>query len=661
MHNRKSNTNRRSNRHPSARPNARPNNNRVKNTKPNVVTKTLPDRRPRRSKNNKNNSSNSSNNSSNSNNKRRSASHNSQPTKMGGHKHRLNTADRSNAIPDVEKGNIRIITIGGFEGIGKNMSAIEIGDDIIVIDCGFTFKDETTPGIDYIIPNTKYLEDRKDKIRGVIITHGHLDHIGGIPYVFPRIGNPPIYCRSFTSLMIKKRQEEFKQNEKLNINVVETNDRIKLGEQYVRFFGITHTIPDSMGIIVETPYGNVINQADFKLDHVDGEVSEAEKQVYGKLGRETNLLMMADSTNVENEGFSTPEWKVHEDLEKIIARTDGRIILGAFASQVDRLTALLRIAEKHGRNVVLEGRSMRTNLGVAEEAGIFTPQKGTMISAEESINVPPHKVLILSTGSQGEEFAALMRMANKTHKTLAFNENDTVVLSASIVPGNETAVARLKDEIARSGAHIVTYRNSELYVHGSGHGNREELKWLHEIVKPKFFVPQHGSHYMLRLHYNLAKSLGMPKENIIVPHDGAIIEIQDQGTKLVKLKAEAMSDLVTVDGFSIGGVQDVVIRDRQILSADGIFLVIMTINPRTGQLRKSPDIISRGFIYLKEERNLIALARKTVQQYTEDFAKNNRHPYDYDKLKGNITDRLRKVLLKKTGKRPLVIPVLIAL
>ena len=632
-----------------------------------VTTKTLPDRRPRKrvQKSNDSNSSHNTNKGSN-NNKRTRSRHNNrnknvEQTKIGGHKHRLNTADRSDVIPDLKPGNIRIVTLGGFEAIGKNMSAIEIGDDIIVVDCGFTFKDQNTPGIDYIIPNTKYLEDRKDKIRGVVITHGHLDHTGGIAYAFPRIGNPPIYCRSFTALMIKKRQEEFKANPPLDINVVETSDRIKLGDQYIRFFGITHTIPDSMGIIVETPYGNVINQADFKLDHVDGEVSAEEKEVYQALGKENNLLMMCDSTNVENEGFSTPEWQVHRDLEKIVAGTNGRIILGAFASQVDRLTALLKIAEKHGRHIVLEGRSMRTNLGVAEQAGIFVPQKGTMISAEESLKIPPHKVLILSTGSQGEEFAALMRMANKTHKTLAFDENDTVVLSASIVPGNETAVARLKDEIARSGAHIVTYRNSELYVHGSGHGNREELKWLHETIKPKFFVPQHGSHYMLRLHANLAKSLGMPKENIVVSEDGGIIEIQDKGEKLVKLKEKAMSDLVTVDGFSIGTVQDIVIRDRQILSQDGIFLVVLTVNPKTGQLRKSPDIISRGFIYLKQERKMLNEARKEVQRTADNFAKSNRRPYDFDRLKSNITDRLRKMLLQKSGKRPLVIPVLITM
>lgn len=604
-------------------------------------------------RNRQNNSDKSTNNSSNNN--------RSEHTKIGGHKHRLNTMDRSAVIPEVAPGNIRIITLGGVEGIGKNMSAIEIGNDIIVIDCGFAFKNENTPGIDYIIPNTKYLEDRKDRIRGVIITHGHLDHTGGIAYVFPRIGNPPIYCRSFTSLMIQKRQEEFKHNPPLDINVVETNDRIKLGEQYVRFFGITHTIPDSMGIIIETPYGNLINQADFKLDHIDGEVSDAEKSVYGKLAEESNLLMMCDSTNVENEGFSTPEWMVHRDLETMISQNNnGRIILGAFASQVDRLTALLRIAEKHGRHVVLEGRSMKTNLGVAEQAGIFTPKQGTVISAEESMNIPPHKVLILSTGSQGEEFAAMMRMANRTHKTLAYTERDTVILSASIVPGNENAVARLKDEIARSGADIVTYRNSDLYVHGSGHGNREELKWLHNQVKPKFFIPQHGSHYMLRLHATLAKKLGMTEDRIIVPHDGAIMEIQENGTKLVKLKQKAMSNLVTVDGFSIGNMQDVVIRDRQILSEDGIFLIVMTVNPRTGQLRKSPDIISRGFIYLKEERTLINEARKVIQQCSENHSKSSQ-TQDFDKLKSDVTDRMRKLLLQKTGKRPLVIPVLITI
>jgi ribonuclease J len=574
------------------------------------------------------------------------------------HKHRITTDTKKNAIPPVGE-NVRIIPLGGVEEIGKNMSMIEVGDDIIVIDCGFQFRDEDTPGIDYILPNTTYLEERKDKIRGVIITHGHLDHIGGIPYVFPRIGNPPIYCRSFTALMIQKRQEEFRHLPPLDIHVVETTDEITLGKLPIRFFGITHTIPDSMGIIVETPYGNVVNQADFKLDTRDETVSAEEEKEYDRVAKGGVLLLMADSTNVENEGFSTPEWRVHEDLEKIIRDTDTRLIIGAFASQIERLVKIIEFAEKHGRKIVLEGRSMKTNLAVAEAAGMLKPKKGTLISAEESVSVPPHRVLILATGSQGEEFAALNRMANKSHRALAFTPHDTVVLSSSIVPGNETSVAKLKDNIARSGAKIITYRTSEFYVHGSGHGNREELRWLHNKLKPKFFVPQHGNHYMLRLHAQLAKETGMNPDRILVPDNGAIIEVQEKGDKLVRLKAEAASDLVTVDGFSIGGVQDVVIRDRQLLSQDGIFVVMIAINPRSGKLLKSPDIISRGFVYLRDEQDLLQQSRHIVKQIVEKAARVR--PINFDYVKSEVTDELRKYLLQQTAKRPLVIPVVIGL
>lgn len=584
----------------------------------------------------------------------------SKSTQKGKYKQRIEEKTKLSTVPPVASGDIRIVPLGGFEQIGKNMSVIEIGEDIIVIDAGFQFRNEDTPGIDYILPNTKYLEDRKDKIRGVVITHGHLDHIGGIPYIWPRIGNPKIYCRLFTKLMIQKRQEEFKNLPPLDIEVVETRDTVKLGAQTVQFFGITHTIPDSMGIIIKTPHGNLINQADFKLDHVEGVVSEEERKEYERVSKEKTLLLMADSTNVENEGFSTPEWMVHRDLEKIIKSTKDRLIMGAFASQIERLIKVIEIAEKYDRHVVLEGRSMRTNLEVAKEAEMLKPKTGTMISAEESLDVPPHKVLILATGSQGEEFAALNRMANKTHKILSFNDRDTVVLSSSIVPGNEMAVQKLKDNIARSGPRIVTYRNSEFYVHGSGHGNREELAWLHQKLKPHFFMPQHGSHYMLRLHADLAHERGMSKENIVIADNGNIIEIKDAGTKIVKRKEKAASDLVTVDGFNIGNVQDVVIRDRQVLSEDGIFIVVVSINPRDGKLRKSPDIISRGFVYLRESKDLIQEARQTVVKLTTKAARGPR-PIDFDDLKSNITDHIRKLLLQRTAKRPLVIPVVLGI
>lgn len=574
------------------------------------------------------------------------------------HNHRHSDEGKTD-IP-LNDGDIRVVPLGGVEEVGRNMSLIETKDDIIVIDVGFEFKDEEMPGIDYILPNTKYLEDRKDKIRGVLITHGHLDHIGAIPYIFDRIGNPPIYCREFTKLMILKRQEEFKDLPPLDINVVETTDEIKLGSTPVRFFGITHTIPDSMGIVIETPYGNIVNQADFKLETRDGSVTEKEKQAYEKIAEEETLLLMADSTNIENEGFSTPEWKVHKDLERLIKKAKGRLIIGAFASQVERTVKIIEYAEKHGRKVVVEGRSMNTNLGIAREAGMLEPKKGTIISAQESHDLPPERVLILATGSQGEKYAALNRMGNGTHRHLSFRPDDTVVLSSSVIPGNAISIAKLKDNISRNGPDIITYRGSEYIVHGSGHGNRAEIKWLHEKLRPKFFVPQHGRHYMLRLHEKLARKVGTPPENIVVPENGSIIDIINNGTQIVKRKKKAENDNMTVDGFNIGGVQDVVIRDRQMLAEDGIFVVIVAINPHNGELRKSPDLISRGFVYLRESQELLEDTRDLVRKVTGDVA-NNSTPVNFDHLKSELTDHVRKFLLKRTNKRPLVIPVVLGI
>lgn len=573
------------------------------------------------------------------------------------HMHRESDKDTRRSIPDV-KDNIRIVTLSGFEQVGKNMIAVEIGDDIIIIDCGYSFKDEEMPGIDYVLPNTKYLEDRKDKIRGVVITHGHLDHIGGIPYIFPRLDYPPIYCRSFTDLMIRKRQEEFPGQPDLDINVVETSDTVQLGNLTVRFYGITHTIPDSMGVIIETPHGIIVNQADFKLDHKDGKVSKEEREVYEAVGKEDVLLLMADSTNVENAGFSTPEWQVHRDLEKIIRRTEHRLIIGTFASQIDRLIKIIEFAEKYDRKVVLEGRSMRTNLAVAKQAGLLKPKKETLISAQESQNLKDNKVLILATGSQGEEFAALNRMANKSHRHLTFKPTDTVVLSSSIIPGNEIAIAKLKDNIARTGAHLITYRTSDLYVHGSGHGNRAELAWLHNTLKEKFFIPQHGHHFMLRLHADLAEEIGINPDHIVIPENGAIIEIQEDGKRIKKLKEHAPSDTLTVDGFNIGSVQDVVIRDRNMLAEEGIFIVIVTIDPRSGKLRKSPDLISRGFVYLRESKELLEDTRDEIRTIVKRLAR-GKGSVNFDNLKSEVTDHVRKILLQRTGKRPLVIPVVI--
>ncbi|MBX4210397.1 ribonuclease J [Candidatus Parcubacteria bacterium] len=573
---------------------------------------------------------------------------------------RTNDSERNkpdDVIPPIGE-SVRIIPLGGVEEIGKNMTAIEFGDDIIVLDMGFQFKEEDTPGIDYILPNTKYLEERKHKIRAVIITHGHLDHIGGIPYLMSRIGNPPLYSRALTTVMIKKRQEEFPHVPALDIRIVEKEEKIKIGNLKVWFFAVTHTIPDSMGIVIETPYGLIVNPGDPKLDHHDGVPTEAEEEEYAKFKDKKVLLLMNDSTNIENPGFSTPERIVHQNLDEIIKNIKSRLIIGTFASQMERMMKIIEIAEKYGKKIVVEGRSMKTNIEVIKAVGRLKVKKGTIITSEDIENYPADRIVCLVTGAQGEEFAALMRIANKSHKYVKLRKGDTVLLSSSIVPGNEKAVEKLKDNLARQGAKIIHYRTSDVYIHSTGHGNRGELEWMFRKINPKYFVPIHGNHYRLKLHSDLAQTIGMAEKNIIVPDNGTVIEIQDKGEKIVKLKEKAPSGMVFVDGFSIGDMQEVVIRDRKMLAEDGMFVIIGTINLKTGKLRKSPDIISRGFVYLRESQDLLQQTRYIIKKTIEDTTQ-GMNPINFEYVKSNITDAVSKYLFQKTAKKPIVIPVVL--
>ena len=567
-------------------------------------------------------------------------------------------------LPQLAQGNIRIIPFGGVEEIGKNMTAIEIGDDIIVIDSGFQFKDADTPGVDYILPNTKYLEERKDKIRGVLITHGHLDHIGGIPYIMYRIGNPPIYSRALTTVMIKKRQEEFPQLPPLDIKMVEKEDTIIMGKLKVKFFAVTHTIPDSMGIIIETPYGAIVTPGDIKLEHENGIPTEREEAEYARFDlpaqteKEKVLLLLMDSTNVDNPGFSTPEKLVCKNLEEIIRNTKRRLIIGTFASQLERVMSIIQAAEKNGKKIVVEGRSMKQNIEIVMALGRLKMKKDTIVPVEDIENYPPDRVVVLATGAQGDEFAALMRMSNKSHKYLKVGKRDTILLSSSIIPGNEKSVQKLKDNLSRLGAKIIHYRTSDVFIHSTGHGNRGELEWIHKKIKPKFFIPIHGNHYMLRIHEELAQNLGMPEKNIIVPDNGMIIEIQDKGEKLVQLKQTAPSSPVMVDGFAVSDVQEVVMRDRKMLADDGMFVIVAIIDLKTGKLRKSPDLISRGFVYLRESQELLSLTRLVIKKSIEDSTR-GMNPINFDFIKNNVTDDVARFLLQKTAKHPIVIPVVL--
>ncbi|KKR66136.1 MAG: RNA-metabolising metallo-beta-lactamase [Parcubacteria group bacterium GW2011_GWB1_40_5] len=570
----------------------------------------------------------------------------------------LRVAKKHNDIIPSSGDNIRIIPLGGVEEIGKNMTVIEYRDDIIVIDMGFQFKDDDTPGVDYILPNTKYLEDRKDKIRAVFITHGHLDHIGGIPYIMDRIGNPPLYTRSLTSVMIRKRQEEFPHLPELNIKVVEKEDAITVGKLRVRFFAVTHSIPDSMGIIIDTPYGSIVTPGDIKLDHDDGIPTEAEEKEFGRFRKEKVILLMMDSTNVENPGFSTPERLVYENLDKIIKDTKGRLVIGTFASQLERVMRIIMSAEKYGKKVVLEGRSMKNNIEVVLKMGMLKVKPHTIITTAEMDNYPPDRIIVLATGAQGDEFAALMRMSNKTHKYFKITPRDTVLLSSSIIPGNERSVQKLKDNLARQGVKIIHYRTSDVFIHSTGHGNKGELEWIHKKVNEKFFIPIHGNHYMLRVHQELAESIGVQKENIIVPDDGSIIEIQDGGNRMVRLKEEAPSGIMMVDGFSVGDVQEMVIRDRKMLAQDGIFVIVVSINAKTGKLKKSPDIIARGFVYVRESQDLLAQSRLIIKKTVEDTTE-GMNPINFDFVKSNLSDNIGRFLYQKTAKKPMVIPVIL--
>lgn len=559
-------------------------------------------------------------------------------------------------IPPLAPGHIRIVPLGGVEEIGKNMTAFEIGDDIIVVDAGFQFKDESTPGIDYILPNTRYLEERKDKIRALFITHGHLDHIGGIPFIIDRIGYPPLYTRQFGAIMIEKRQTEFPHLKPLDIKVIKGNETITAGKIRVKTFPISHTIPDSMGLVIETPYGNIVFIEDVRVDNIKGVPTEEEVEQYQQFKDMNVLLLTMDSTSIEKPGFSLSESVVIENIDKYIKATTGRLVIGTFASQVERIIAIIKSADKYGKKVVVEGRSMKTNVEIIKQLNLA--EITNIIPVEQIENYPPDRIVMLVTGAQGEEFAALMRMATNQHKHLKLRKTDTILLSSSIIPTNHAAVVKLKDNLYRTEAKVITYLDSD--IHASGHGNRDELKWIHQQMKYRFFMPVHGNHYMLRQHADLAYSLGVPKENVIIPDNGSIIEIRDEGKTITVLKEKAANNLVLVDGFAVGDVQEVVIRDRQMLSQDGMFIVFGILDAQTGRLRKSPDIISRGFVYLRESQDLLRETRNLIKDTIESTA-NGMNPINVDMIKANVTDAVARHLFQETAKRPVVIPVLLAI
>ncbi|MEK7106061.1 MAG: ribonuclease J [Patescibacteria group bacterium] len=562
-------------------------------------------------------------------------------------------------IPPVAPGTIRVIPLGGVEEVGRNMLLVESENDIIVLDVGFHFIDEEEAmGADFTLPNFKYLEERKDKIRAVAITHGHLDHIGGIPFIMDRIGNPPIFAQFLTTLMIKKRQEEFVDKKPLTLNVVDENTKIKFNELSLGFFPVYHSIPDSMGVIVGTPYGNVIVSGDMKLEHDGGKPTPKEEKKWTNLGKQNNLLLIADSTNAEVPGFSISEKEVQKNIEEIIKTTKSRLIIGTFASQFDRMIKIVEICEKYNKKIVVEGRSMKNNVEIAKLAQLMKPKPDTFIGAQDIDNYPPSRIVVIATGAQGEEFAALMRMATNKHKSIKLNSADTVMFSSSVIPGNEVNIQKLKDNLYRHDLKLIHYGIAE--VHSGGHARQEDLVWINKAVNPKFFMPGYGNHSMLRIHAQIIHERNnFPKENIVVSDNGTIVEVINEGEKITVRKEKAPATMMVVDGLSVGDVQEVVMRDRVMLAQDGMFVIIALIDQKTGKLKKSPDLISRGFVYLKENQELLRQVRIIIKKLIETNAPKAVN-VDFDFIKAEIGENVSKFLYQKTEKRTLVIPVILS-
>lgn len=553
------------------------------------------------------------------------------------------------------KGAVRIIPLGGLEEVGRNMTVIEYEDDIIIVDMGLQFPEDDMPGIDYIIPNVKYLQDKTKNIRGVIITHAHYDHIGAIPHLAPKLGNPPIYGTDLSLAIIRRRQEEYKTSDKLDLNEINKDSKINLGNFNVEFFGLSHNIPGSVGVIVRTPEGIIIHTGDFKIDERSAIAGVTELDKLEAISKEKPLLLMSDSTNAREIGRQFSEIEIMTELEEIIKNAKGRLIFGTFASLLGRLNEIIGLGAKYKKKVIIEGRSMKINVEIARELGYIKIPKGTVISIQEMKKYPNDKIMILATGAQGEDRAVLMRIANREHRFIEAEPGDTFVFSSSVIPGNERTVQRLTDKLYREGIEVINYRMMD--IHAGGHAKQEDLKQIIEIVRPRYFMPIEGNHSFLQIHAKVAKSAGYDSKNIIVADNGQIVECKDGICKLRKEKVPA--DYVFVDGLGVGDVGQVVLRDRQVMAQDGMFVIIALVDHKTGRVRSSPDIISRGFVYLRESKELIADTRKLIINIISHATGPGGGEMNWAYVRDALREEVGAFLFHKTQRRPMVIPVVI--
>ncbi|SKA81720.1 ribonuclease J [Caloramator quimbayensis] len=549
-----------------------------------------------------------------------------------------------------KKDKVKIIPLGGINEIGKNMTVIEYKNDIIVIDSGLMFPEEEMFGVDIVIPDISYLIKQKDKVKAIVLTHGHEDHIGALPYILKQL-NVPVYGTKLTLGIVQTKLKEHGILRDCSLNVVKPKDIITFGDIKVEFIKNCHSIPDSCSLAIHTPAGIIVHTGDFKIDYtpIDGVVMDLAR--LAELGKQGVMLLMADSTNIERPGYTMSERTVGETFDKIFSETKSRIIVATFASNIHRIQQIMDSAYKHGRKVAISGRSIENIVEVASELGYLKFAEGLFIDIDDIEKYKPSDIVIITTGSQGEPMSALARMSTSEHKKVEIMRDDLVIVSATPIPGNEKLISRVINQLFKRGANVIYESLADIHV--SGHACQEELKLIHTLVKPKYFMPVHGEYRHLKQHSLLAQKLGMDEKNIFISDIGQIFEINEN---MGRLSGYVTAGQVLVDGLGVGDVGNIVLRDRKHLSQDGILTVVVTIEKETGKVIAGPDIISRGFVYVRESEDLMEEARNIVKAALEKCLKNQ--VTEWAAIKSSIKDDLREYLYEKTKRKPMILPII---
>ena len=549
-----------------------------------------------------------------------------------------------------ERAKIKIIPLGGINEIGKNITAIEYKEDIVIIDCGLKFPDDDMFGIDIVIPDISYLLKNSEKIKGIFLTHGHEDHIGALPYVLKQL-NVPVYGTKLTLGIVETKLKEHGLLSSTELVRVKPKDIIKLSSVSVEFIKTNHSIADSVAIAIHTPLGVVLHTGDFKIDYtpIDGEMMDFAR--LAEIGRKGVLVMMADSTNVERPGYTLTEKVVGETFDRLFGKASGRILVATFASNVHRIQQIITAAQRYNKKVSVSGRSMENIVQVAIELGYLEVDKDVLVPIDQIGKYPNDKMVIITTGSQGEPMSALARMAASEHRKITIVPGDTVIISATPIPGNEKFVSKVVNQLFKKGAEVI-YDSVEK-IHVSGHACQEELKLMHALVKPRFFIPVHGEYRHLKKHGELAMELGLPEKNLVICENGDVIEVT---RNYIKKNGSVTSGQVFVDGLGVGDVGNIVLRDRKHLSQDGILTVVVTIEKQTGKVVSGPDIISRGFVYVRESEGLMDEARDIVRAVLRECEE--KQITDWATLKSKMRDELREFLYEKTKRKPMILPII---